>query len=400
MCPLYQHLALRIITSVGFDLSNAVSDVIMDGVWSRPYSWYSRIPVPHNCVAHVLTHDRDEYLVWLKFPIRCVTLVIRVPFDRPMRLRERASWDWDNSTWGGRGKGFGTIQVGAGKNDPWTWILDKFELHVKLFLKILLSDPAFLLIFILVLKLADMDGIGPLWDDIFDWIKPLSSKGSVASILARLVLTARMPPKRTSTSAAPAMNQGAIRQLIDDRIAAALEAQAANMENTGNTNRNPEQALVARKCSYKDFMSCQPFNFKGSKGTVGLIRWFERMESVFSRSNCTEDCRFQELKTLYPTMVSDSEKLLKAYIGGLPQSIEGNVTASKPQTLEEAINIAQRIMDQVTKHNRVQETNDNKRKLDDKRNTNNNNYPKNCDHNLYPNDHNNNNHSINRNNNN
>nr|GEY90493.1 hypothetical protein [Tanacetum cinerariifolium] len=40
-----------------------------------------------------------------------------------------------------------------GKNDPWTWILDKFELHVKLFLKTLLSDPAFLLIFILALKL-------------------------------------------------------------------------------------------------------------------------------------------------------------------------------------------------------------------------------------------------------
>nr|GEX02192.1 reverse transcriptase domain-containing protein [Tanacetum cinerariifolium] len=133
---------------------------------------------------------------------------------------------------------------------------------------------------------ADMDGIGPLWDDISDWIKPLSSKGSVASILARLVLTASygvlylerkeftLPPKRTSTSAALAMNQAAIRQLIDDCVAAALEAQAANMANTGNTNRNPEQAPVARKCSYKEFMSCQPFNFKGSEGTVGLIRWF------------------------------------------------------------------------------------------------------------------------------
>ncbi|GKF65439.1 reverse transcriptase domain-containing protein [Tanacetum coccineum] len=38
-------------------------------------------------------------------------------------------------------------------------------------------------------------------------------------------------------------------------------------------------------------MSCQPFNFKGSEGAVGLIRWFERTESVFSRSNCTKDCK-------------------------------------------------------------------------------------------------------------
>ncbi|GKC77812.1 putative reverse transcriptase domain-containing protein [Tanacetum coccineum] len=57
--------------------------------------------------------------------------------------------------------------------------------------------------------------------------------------------------------------------------------------------------------------------------------------------------RFQELTVLCPNMVPNTEKLLEAFIGGLPRSIEGNVTASKPQTLEEAINIAQRLMDQV-----------------------------------------------------
>nr|GEV83461.1 reverse transcriptase domain-containing protein [Tanacetum cinerariifolium] len=50
--------------------------------------------------------------------------------------------------------------------------------------------------------------------------------------------------------------------------------------------------------------------------------------------------RFQELTTLCPTMVSDSEKMMEAFIGRLPQSIEGNITASKPQTLEEATNIS------------------------------------------------------------
>ncbi|GJW82420.1 hypothetical protein Tco_0146395 [Tanacetum coccineum] len=87
--------------------------------------------------------------------------------------------------------------------------------------------------------------------------------------------------------------------------------------------------------------------------------------------------------------VPNNEKLLEAFIGGLPRSIEGNVTASKPQTLEEAINISQRLMDQIIKRDSVQETNDHKRKLEDKRNTidNNNNYPK------Y---HNNNNHFNNR----
>ncbi|GJZ95750.1 hypothetical protein Tco_0668084 [Tanacetum coccineum] len=102
-----------------------------------------------------------------------------------------------------------------------------------------------------------------------------------------------MAPKRTPTSAAPAMSQAAIRKLVADSVAAALEAQAVTMENADNTNRNTRQSgtPVARKCSYKEFMSCQPFNFKGTKGAVSLICWFERTESVFSRSNCTEDCK-------------------------------------------------------------------------------------------------------------
>ncbi|GKA95562.1 reverse transcriptase domain-containing protein [Tanacetum coccineum] len=178
------------------------------------------------------------------------------------------------------------------------------------------------------------------------------------------------------------------------------------MANTNNTTR-PREAHVARKCSFKEFMSCQPINFKGTEGAVGLIHWFELTELVFSHSNCTEDCkvkfatgtlteealswwnsfaqpirieeaykitwvefkkllikkyypqtkvqkmedefyhltvkgndlkkyvrRFQELATLCPTMVPDSEKIMEVFIGGLPQSIEGNVTASKPQILE------------------------------------------------------------------
>nr|GEZ85007.1 reverse transcriptase domain-containing protein [Tanacetum cinerariifolium] len=102
-----------------------------------------------------------------------------------------------------------------------------------------------------------------------------------------------MDPKRTSTSAASVMNQAAIQQLIDDHVAAALEAQAANMANADNTNRNlePRETHAVRKCTYKEFMSCQPFYFNGMKGAVGLIHWFERTESVFSCSNCTEDCK-------------------------------------------------------------------------------------------------------------
>ncbi|GKE60865.1 reverse transcriptase domain-containing protein, partial [Tanacetum coccineum] len=42
-----------------------------------------------------------------------------------------------------------------------------------------------------------------------------------------------------------------------------------------------------RECTYSDFLKCQPLNFKGTEGVVGLTQWFERMDSVFHISNCT-----------------------------------------------------------------------------------------------------------------
>ncbi|GKC79542.1 hypothetical protein Tco_1130316 [Tanacetum coccineum] len=56
-------------------------------------------------------------------------------------------------------------------------------------------------------------------------------------------------PNDTSTSTTLTMTQAALRQLIADSVAAALEAQAANMANTDNTNKNTGTSgtPVARK---------------------------------------------------------------------------------------------------------------------------------------------------------
>ncbi|GJS76608.1 putative reverse transcriptase domain-containing protein [Tanacetum coccineum] len=57
----------------------------------------------------------------------------------------------------------------------------------------------------------------------------------------------------------------------------------------GNPNRNDRGDMhVSRKCTYHDFMKCQPLNFKGTKGVVGFTRWFEKIETVFYISNCLE----------------------------------------------------------------------------------------------------------------
>nr|GEU36579.1 reverse transcriptase domain-containing protein [Tanacetum cinerariifolium] len=159
-------------------------------------------------------------------------------------------------------------------------------------------------------------------ENIEDSIKGL---GKESSFPVRLIISTpldylfdesiftKMPPKRTSTFVALAMTQDAIRQLVASSVTVALEAQAATME----------------------------------------------------------------LAVLCSNMVPNTEKLMEVFIGGLPQIIEGIVTTSKPQTLEDAINIAQRLMDQIIKRRSMQGTIDHKRKFDDRRSSNNNNYPNN-----------------------
>ncbi|GJT14658.1 hypothetical protein Tco_0861700 [Tanacetum coccineum] len=98
-----------------------------------------------------------------------------------------------------------------------------------------------------------------------------------------------MPPK-DATSRTPAITLDAIRQLIAD-FTAALEAQTAAMASASNPNRNTNLTgtPVVKTGNYKEFINCQPFYFNGTEGAVGLIHWFERTESVFSRSRCAEE---------------------------------------------------------------------------------------------------------------
>nr|GEU44837.1 reverse transcriptase domain-containing protein [Tanacetum cinerariifolium] len=74
-------------------------------------------------------------------------------------------------------------------------------------------------------------------------------------------------------------SQAAIRKLVADSITTALETQTTTMAEADNSIR---EIPVAKRGNYTEFITCQPFYFNGMKGVVGLIRWFERTESVFS----------------------------------------------------------------------------------------------------------------------
>ncbi|GJT49843.1 reverse transcriptase domain-containing protein, partial [Tanacetum coccineum] len=233
-----------------------------------------------------------------------------------------------------------------------------------------------------------------------------------------------MPPKRTSTSETPAITLDDIQQLITNSFVAVLEAQAATVASASNPNRNTRLTGTSTESVFSRSHCAKENKVTYATGTlsndalswwnsyaqpIGIdqanrITWTElkrlltnkycprtevkKMEDEFynlvvkGNDLKTYIRRFQELATLCPNMVPNAKKLMEVFISGLLRNIEGNVTASKPQTLEEANNISQRLMDHIIRRDSVQETNNHKRKLEDKGNiVNNNNYQNNYNNN-------------------
>ncbi|GJT81060.1 hypothetical protein Tco_1055402 [Tanacetum coccineum] len=73
----------------------------------------------------------------------------------------------------------------------------------------------------------------------------------------------------------------------DDHVEENVNNNNGNENGNGNPNVNNGGVVpVARECTYQDFVKCQPLNFKGTEGVVGLTRLFEKMECVFHISLC------------------------------------------------------------------------------------------------------------------
>ncbi|GJR97116.1 putative reverse transcriptase domain-containing protein [Tanacetum coccineum] len=230
-----------------------------------------------------------------------------------------------------------------------------------------------------------------------------------------------MEPKRTTrsipvtpapTATTTTVSEAQLQALIDQGFPAALaEAEASRVRNGYNSN--------------------------GTEGVVGLTRWFEKMESVFSISNCTASCqvkfatctlqddaltwwnahvktttpeaahampwatlkkmmtnkycprgeikkietemwnlkvrgtdvvaysrRFQQLALMCSRMFPEEIDKIEKYIGGLPDMIHGNVKASKPKTMQEAIEFTTELIDEKT-HAYAECQAERKRKYDD-----------------------------------
>ncbi|GJW12822.1 putative reverse transcriptase domain-containing protein [Tanacetum coccineum] len=248
------------------------------------------------------------------------------------------------------------------------------------------------------------------------------------------------PTPVTDTHTTTSVTNAQIQAMINEGVTAALAARDAtrngdDSHTSGTGARRPVQ--VARECTYPDFLKCQPLNFKGTEGVVGLTQWFEKMESVYSISNCTVACqvkfatctlqgnaltwwnshvktttpeaahampwrtlkkmmtdkycprgeikklefemwnlkvkgtdvvtysqRFQELALMCDRMFPEEIDKVEKYVGILPDTIHGSVMATKPKTMQDAIEFATELMDKKI-NTWAERQADNKRKSDD-----------------------------------
>nr|GEW91034.1 reverse transcriptase domain-containing protein [Tanacetum cinerariifolium] len=135
-------------------------------------------------------------------------------------------------------------------------------------------------------------------------------------------------------------------------------------------------------------MKCQPLNFKGTEGVVGLSQWLKKLESIFHIIGCAIDNQVKfatctllgaaltwwngHVRTLaFPRtsldvhqVSSDETEKVDKYISGLPDNIHGNVMSARPKTLDETIELANDLMDQKPR-TYAEMKNENKRKADD-----------------------------------
>ncbi|GJW33097.1 hypothetical protein Tco_0053129 [Tanacetum coccineum] len=247
-----------------------------------------------------------------------------------------------------------------------------------------------------------------------------------------------MAPKKTTTRMTDAQLKALIARGIVDALAECDVDRSRNGDDSHDSGTGRRrQAPPTRECTYSDFLKCQPLNFKGNEGVVGLTKWFEKMESVFHIRNCIVVCQikfatcnlqgnalmwwnshvktvthevayamtwktlkkmmtdkyctrgeikklkikmwnlkvkgtdvvsynqhFHELSLMCSRMFLKESDEIEKYIGGLPDMIHGSVMASKPKTMQDAIEFVTELMDQKIR-TIVERQTDNKRNLDD-----------------------------------
>nr|GEU34368.1 putative reverse transcriptase domain-containing protein [Tanacetum cinerariifolium] len=164
--------------------------------------------------------------------------------------------------------------------------------------------------------------------------------------------TTRANPATTTTTTTTSVTGAQLVVLIEQGISRALAARDGDRNTNGDDSHNSgtrakRTERVTRECTYPDFMKCKPLNFKDMK---------KKMTDKY--------CPRGEIKKLKSELWNLRADKIERYVGGLPDVIHGSVVASRPKTMQEAIEMANDLIDK--RNNSWAECQaENKRKVDD-----------------------------------
>nr|GEZ31532.1 hypothetical protein [Tanacetum cinerariifolium] len=208
----------------------------------------------------------------------------------------------------------------------------------------------------------------------------------------------KMPPKKrtaTTTTTTTPMTNAQLKVLIAQGVADALAERGADRSKNGDDSHDlgsdeRRRMPVARECTYSDFLKCQPLNFKGTEGVVGLTQSLKNIESVFHISNCTTT---NKVKFATYTLQGNALTWWNSHVNIVTHEVaygmtwkalkkmmtnkycprgeikkssryDESVMASKPKTIQDAIDFATELMDQKI-HTLAECQDKNKRKFED-----------------------------------
>ncbi|GJQ89547.1 putative reverse transcriptase domain-containing protein [Tanacetum coccineum] len=185
------------------------------------------------------------------------------------------------------------------------------------------------------------------------------------------------PPPVTDPTTTTSVTSAQLQAMINEGVTAALAARdtTRNGDDSHSSGRYQKACASARECTYPDFLKCQPLNFKGTEGVVGLTLWFEKMSlcsttPLMAAHPCHGQheekipiniARGRDQENRGGDKVVEESDQIERYIGGLPDMILGSVKASKSKTMQEVIEFTTELMEDKTKAY-VERLADNKRK--------------------------------------
>ncbi|GKB83922.1 putative reverse transcriptase domain-containing protein [Tanacetum coccineum] len=185
-------------------------------------------------------------------------------------------------------------------------------------------------------------------------------------------------------------------------------AQVSNRGNVGNHNDNVVNENFQENvgnvivngnrvgCSYKEFLACNPKEYDGKGGDVVLTRWIEKIESVHDMNGCSIDQKvkyiagsfvgkaltwwnsqirtlswevavsmswndftfmmiqeFFLLARLVPHLVTPESRMIDRYMYGLALQIRGMVAATKPKTIQKAVQISGALTNEAVRNGTI-----------------------------------------------